>query len=519
MNPVLLINPSSRRSIYQGLADEFAAIEPPLWCRLLSSYLTAKGIPTAIADTQFADSVEHAARWYMEAVDPSLAVVVVYGQQPSASTQTMPAAIAMCEALAQVNERGVPIVVVGTHPAALPERTLEETNADFVCTGEGFEALRQLYAYVRERREHWKYTVRPDFPQGVCYWEHGEAMRTNPAPLVWDTAEIPGREWSKLSGMRKRQYRAHNWHVFGQPKATRQNYASIYTTLGCPYSCSFCCIQAPFREGDEAKFRGKANSYRMWDAKQIADDVVNLVERWDVRHIKVADEMFLLNRAHVDSLCDELWERGISDHYVNIWFYSRVDTVGTDERLLRKMRRTGFTWAALGIESVYAEALGAVDKRDYSRKEVVAAVRRLQGEGISVIGNYIFGLPGDTLKTMGETLSFAQELNTEFVNMYCNVAFPGSRQYDELRAKGWRPPDWSAYSFHAANHTPLATEHMSAAEVLAFRDSAFQTYMQGAGYQRLISDKFGADALAEVRRMLEVPLKRELLDEIRGEQK
>jgi len=42
----------------------------------------------------------------------------------------------------------------------------------------------------------------------------------------------------------------HNWHCLGGRE--RQPYAALYTTLGCPYHCSFCCIQAPFKSGERA---------------------------------------------------------------------------------------------------------------------------------------------------------------------------------------------------------------------------------------------------------------------------
>ena len=72
---------------------------------------------------------------------------------------------------------------------------------------------------------------------------------TNPAaPLVKDLdTDMPGVAWDLLPMSR---YRAHNWHCFGHLQ--REPYAALYTTLGCPYHCSFCCIQAPFKDGEEA---------------------------------------------------------------------------------------------------------------------------------------------------------------------------------------------------------------------------------------------------------------------------
>ena len=52
-----------------------------------------------------------------------------------------------------------------------------------------------------------------------------------------------------------------------------------------------------------------------------------------------------------------------------------------------------------------------------------------------MIGNYIFGLPEDDLETMQETLDLALELNCEFANFYCAMAYPGSLA---LRARAGR---------------------------------------------------------------------------------
>ena len=72
--------------------------------------------------------------------EPVLIVIVVYGFQPSASTQNMTAAGETCAAIKAL--RGdFRIMMTGTHPAALPERTMVEENIDFVCDREGPDTI------------------------------------------------------------------------------------------------------------------------------------------------------------------------------------------------------------------------------------------------------------------------------------------------------------------------------------------------------------------------------------------
>src|SRR3989338_6938276 len=148
-----------------------------------------------------------------------------------------------------------PVLLVGGHVAALPERTLEEEAADFVCGGEGPYTLADLTQALKSDR--------PDFSKvrGLWYRDHGSIQRTPAAPLVRNLdEEMPGIAWDLLP---MDKYRAHNWHCFDGLK--RQPYAAISTPLGCPYHCSFCCIQAPFRSGEKGRgYRETVNSFRFW---------------------------------------------------------------------------------------------------------------------------------------------------------------------------------------------------------------------------------------------------------------
>ena len=94
------------------------------------------------------------------------------------------------------------------------------------------------------------------------------------------------------------------------------------------------------------------------------------------------------------------------------------------------------------------------------------------------------------------------------------MAYPGSALYAEAVSKGWRlPEDWSGYSQHAFETLPLATKHLSAEEVLAFRDHAFQMYFNHPPYLKLIENKFGPETLRHVREMTSHTLKRKYTSE------
>jgi anaerobic magnesium-protoporphyrin IX monomethyl ester cyclase len=287
---ILFVNPGDRKQIYQGLGDEFCAIEPPVFPGLFATYAQRQGLSCAILDgpAELLSAQQIAAR--IEEYDPALVAIVVYGFQPSASTQNMSAAGAIASFVKEVNpERKV--LMTGTHPAALPERTLREEAIDFVVDREGPVTIVQTARALKAGAT--------DFSKiPSLWWKDGDRIvqPTSVEPLLKNLDDdMPGIPWTLLD---MKRYRAHNWHSFAHIN-DRAPYAAIHTSLGCPYKCNFCCINAPFG----------SSSYRMWSPEQVVKEIDFLVENYGVTNIKFVDEMFVLHRRHVLGICDLLAER------------------------------------------------------------------------------------------------------------------------------------------------------------------------------------------------------------------
>ena len=495
---LLVINPAGRKKAYQNLSDNLAAVESPIWVGLIAQYARVKGYSVEILDANaFELSPEETAEQVAE-LQPLLTAVVVYGHNPNASTPIMPAASDVCRELKERDPEGR-VILVGGHVASLPERTLREEHADFVCDGEGTVTISDLIEALRSGAHADLEKVR-----GLCYFYGDDLQHTASAPILTNLdEEMPEMAWDLLPMER---YRAHNWHCFGGRE--RQPYAAMYTTLGCPFRCTFCCIQAPFKSGEAALgYKPSVNSYRRWSPANIIGQVDRLVTEYGVSNIKFADEIFVLHKGHVEQICDGLIASG---HDLNIWAYARVDTCA-DLGLLAKMRKAGIRWLAIGIESAAEHVRDDVEK-GYKPEKLFGTIQQVQRMGIHVLGNYIFGLPKDDQQTMRQTLDFATELNTEFANFYSAMAYPGSALYRDATKKGLPlPTTWDGYAQHSRSCLPLPTEHLTSAEVLRFRDAAFHEYFDRPEYREMVTQTFGAHTVAEIERMTVEPLARELL--------
>ena len=358
---IVFINPGDRKQIYQNLGVDISAIEPPFLTASFAAYLRNNGFRVAIVDAQAENISPDECAAKVKELNPLLACVIVYGNQPSASTQNMTIAGRICVSL---KNAGIDNVAIGgLHPSALPERTLMEEAVDFVIEGEEQEPLLGLLGVLKDGKPI------SDVP-GIWRREGGEIVHTARAALAKNLDEIlPIAAWDLLP---MEKYRAHNWHCFDDIQ-NRMPYAAIYTSLGCPYSCTFCCINAPF---------GKPG-IRYRSPESVAEELELLATKYNVKNVKFVDEMFVLDERHYMKIVDLIIERGLN---LNIWCYARVDTI-KDENL-KRMKKAGINWLALGIESANSDVRDGASKK-MRVKDIEAVVRKIQDASHIVTGKQI----------------------------------------------------------------------------------------------------------------------------------
>lgn len=500
---VLFVNPNSARQAYQGLADEFMAVEPPVWALLLAESCREAGFGVGILDCN-AERLSHeeALRRIIDA-NPRLVCFVVYGSEPNAGTKNMDGAVKLCE-LIKWGSPQYKTCFAGSHTQALPNEVLSLPCVDFVLFNEGVYALQDLL----------KTDLDADLQnvRGIGYKDGDNPVLGNIALPVQQNmmgVSVPGMAWDLLP---KRErlldlYRAHNWFpAYGSPERTP--YAALYTSLGCPFKCDFCMINLVNRTNNHPNTTAADSAkFRFWPTQWVVKQLAYLA-RHGVYTVRFSDEMFFYNPRHYLPLLEAV-KREYGDAF-NFWAYARVDTV--KPRYLKLFREAGVRWLCLGIESANRTIRRQVTKGSYEEVDIREVVREIENAGIEVIANYIFGLPEDTHETMQETLDLSIELNTAMWNAYPAMALPGTPLYRDAKAAGIPLPEtYSGFSFHSYDCLPLPTKHLTAAEVLKFRDEAFVTYWSRPEFHSMIERKFGAAAVENIKKLLQVRLKRKIL--------
>src|ERR1041384_999769 len=100
---LVLVNPGSRTTIYQSLGSRLTAVENPVWAGLIATFVRTKGFSVEIVDAEADELSPQQAAERAASLDPRLIAIVVYGHQPSASTQNMTGASAIASAIKNVD--------------------------------------------------------------------------------------------------------------------------------------------------------------------------------------------------------------------------------------------------------------------------------------------------------------------------------------------------------------------------------------------------------------------------------
>jgi anaerobic magnesium-protoporphyrin IX monomethyl ester cyclase len=503
----LFVNPDSSAKAYQDLAKTFSAIEPPTWSLLLAESCRSKGFDVGILDCDAERlSLEQSVK-RIEDAKPRLIVMVLYGQNPNSGTTSMIGAIHLARAVKQA-AISAQICFVGSHTSALPKEVLAYDCVDLVLLNEGVYALHNLLA------SNLKDDIRTI--KGIGYKDGSggstPSLILNPpervVPQALMDADLPGYAWDLLPYREKPLdlYRAHFWHA-GFDHGQRTPFAAIYTSLGCQFACNFCMINIVNRtDNDDHIDASHSRGMRFWSPEWVAREMRKLADM-GVRTLRISDEMFFLNRKYYAPIL----ENCISEDYgFNMWTYSRVDTVRPG--VLDLFKKAGVNWLALGVEAGNQLVRQEVSKGSFKEVNIREVCKTISDADINIISNYIFGFPEDNHETMQQTLDLALELNTEMANMYPCQALPGSPLYHTARQNGWDlPSSYEAFAFLSYESEPMRTKYLSAAEVLKFRDEAWQTYFTNPDYLDLVEKRFGLVERSNVEDMSKISLKRKLL--------
>lgn len=189
-----------------------------------------------------------------------------------------------------------------------------------------------------------------------------------------------------------------------------------------------------------------------------------------IHYINMYSDLFTVSRYQVMELCQRMIDEKINIRWTS---NSRVDYV--DEEMLKTMARAGSFMIAWGIESANEEILKHA-RKGADPKKAERALHWAKEAGIMNWGYFIIGLPGETEKTIRQTIDFAKKIPLDIALFHVAAPYPGTPFFFEVARQGWFRPGTRWEHVDMDQGTVLDYPDMPAERLLYWQKRAFREW-------------------------------------------
>jgi anaerobic magnesium-protoporphyrin IX monomethyl ester cyclase len=310
----------------------------------------------------------------------------------------------------------IPVIAGGLHPTFAPEETLARTGIDFVCLGEGEEALLELVDALE----------RGESGQGIKnIWLKGSQR---------PELRVPISPLDRLPFMARDLLDEHHGCVH------------VCTQRGCPFPCTYCAARTT-----SDLYEGIADYGRRRSPENVLAEISQLKET-GAGYVIFLDDTFTIHHPWVKDFC----QRYKAKLHLPFSLHARVETVS--KSLLECLAAAGCAHITYGIESGSERIRRDVLQRPVTNELFRDVFRWTKEAGIMVTANYMLGIPGETRDDLAATLLLAKELEAFDFGYFIFYPYPGTSLYQTCQNKGYLPADfWTRSANHRESILNLPT--------------------------------------------------------------
>ncbi|KKO19568.1 MAG: B12-binding domain-containing radical SAM protein [Candidatus Brocadia sp.] len=359
----------------------------------------------------------------------------------SATTPSANDAYAVAKVIKQINHETA-IVMGGPHVTAMHDEALNSRDIDIAVLGEGEFSMLEICENFEKKRNDLNNIG------GIVFKSNGTIVKTNSRTKYDELNNIPFPAYHLLPNFKDYNPPPH-WGKKGK-------FASIITSRGCPYDCSFCSVT-----------RNWGRKYRYRSAENVINEIEYLNNNFGVNFISFRDSIATLHRRRLIDIC-----KGIVEKKLKITWNCNARINEVNLELLTWMKKAGCKSIFYGIESGNEQILSQF--KELKKEDIRQVVGLTHKVGIEPHGFFMFGLPGETKETMRDTINFAKSLKLHTAGFTTVTPFPGSRLWDySLNYNLVLTTDWNQYNLKGkpvSKHSNLTAEEILDAQKKAFKE-------------------------------------------------
>ena len=346
------------------------------------------------------------------------------------------------------------VLLVGTHPSALPHETLRLNEViDFVARKEFDDIVLELAVALDEGKD-------PYQVKGITYRKDGEIISNPDMPYITDLDRIP------YAAKFIHEHLNHKDYFFA---AASYPEIQIFTGRGCMARCNFCVYPQTMH----------GHAYRLRSPENVVGEFEYIAEHFpDVKEVVIEDDTFTARKERVLEICRLLKEKGL--HKRLKWLCNA--RVNLDYDTMKAMKEAGCRLIIPGIESGSQEILNNI-KKGTTIAQIETYMKSAKKAGLLVHACYMVGNRGETKETMEQTFQLARRLGSDTAQFYPLLPFPGTEAYAWAKSNDYIRGGYADYVKEDGTiNCVLELPNISSQEMVEFCDRARKRYYFRPGY-------------------------------------
>ena len=312
------------------------------------------------------------------------------------------------------------IQILGGGLSSAAETVLRNMPVDYVVAGEGDAAITELIGRLQDGKA-------PSDVTGLYYRDDGKCVFTGVRKLIANIDELPYPAFDLVDMSRYmpdgKEFIRYFLHDIRDSRITdpgrKGGMVTIPTGRGCFGKCSFCFRAYP--------------GLRTHSMKYVFDLIEYCMEKFGTTYFSFGDECFAPNKEHNRKFIEEYKRRKLDLVFRILGM--RVDTVDRD--ILHAYKDIGCWMIEYGFEAGNQRMLNIIDKRVTVEQNRQVALWTKEA-GIYTSPTLVLAMPGETDRTVNESIGFLKSLDLGYKQYQWSYALPipGAPLYDFAKLSG-----------------------------------------------------------------------------------
>jgi len=293
--------------------------------------------------------------------------------------------------------KDIKVILGGVHPTILPELTLNDSAADFICVGEGDIALPLFCAALRDNKDI------SDIPNIWMKRDNKIIAASQSAPLINNLDDLPLPDKTLF-----KKY------------VNIQDVYMILTSRGCIHNCSYCGAGALQNLIIKKNENYNIKYYRRRSVENVIAELEYAKKEFNIKTVNFVDNIFTLEKNWTLTFLEEYRKK------INLPFRCLTYPNNLDDDIAKSLKISKCYQISIGVQSLDETVRKKILNRNISNTIIFETFKILEKNKLNYNVDHILGIHTENFDAHLKALLIYSDYKPSHITCYWLTYLPGT---------------------------------------------------------------------------------------------